>query len=573
MANQPQHFQIEPYRIISAKRLANTIAEGRAHKERFCFILGSGASVESGIKVGTQLEKQWMDEMNRSPGFREVCRNAAALKAVGKLEYDFEADILPRWQNGERLGSEYYFDIYTLRFFPNHRNGYFCFEEMIAKAKPSFGYNALAQILADGQGSNLVITTNFDSLAEDALFIYTDKKPLVINHELLADYAEDANITQPIIAKVHRGLFFDPLNRKEETEKLKGSWSEVLRSIFHVYTPVVIGYGGGDKSLMDLLEEKDVRMKNGIYWCYRERDGMPDERIQRLVEAKNGCLVKTAGFDAVMLSLGNVLAPEKIEPQTVSVYLKKQHDSRVSWYETQYNKLMKDAAGAELAPGAFIADASGSGRIETEKRDRESESEFKEAARELDKRVETVENSKPENELTAQDYVRRGDRAYADGLYETAVAELSKAIALDANNEYAYFSRGLVYDDLENYEEALADFGKAIELNPHSSVNYERRAMIYKHLSAYQQALADFDTAIALNAEDADLYTGRGDVYKALGQFDKALSDFSKAIELNPNDWFAYDSRADIYELSGAPESAKADREKSNALFIRFMES
>ena len=29
--------------------------------ERFCFILGSGASVESGIPSGSTLEMQWMD--------------------------------------------------------------------------------------------------------------------------------------------------------------------------------------------------------------------------------------------------------------------------------------------------------------------------------------------------------------------------------------------------------------------------------------------------------------------------------------------------------------------------------
>lgn len=503
MVKHSGKFEIEPYRIISAKRLASTIKEGRAHKERFCFILGSGASVESGIKIGTQLEKQWMDEMNCSPGFREVCRNAAALKAAGKLEYDFEADILPKWQNNEKLGSEYYFDIYTLRFFPNHRNGYFCFEEMIANAKPSFGYNALAQILADGQGSNLVITTNFDSLVEDALFIYTDKKPLVVNHELLADYAEDANITQPIIAKVHRGLFFDPLNRKEETDQLKGSWSEVLRSIFHVYTPVVVGYGGGDKSLMDLLEAEDVKMKNGIYWCYLEREGsLPDERIQKLVTKKNGCLVKTAGFDAVMLSLGNALAPEKIEPQTVTAYLKKQHDDRVSGYEKQYAKLMKDASGAENPLIAFVTDVSGSlVKTETEKTGSESENEFKEEARELDKRVESVENSKPENELTAKDYLRRGDRAYIDGDYFKAIADYSKAIALNENSAFAYFCRGFTYEYLGQYSQALEDYNKAIKIDKNDWALYDSRASLYEMLGETQKAAADRITAKKLLAK------------------------------------------------------------------------
>ena len=65
----------------------------------------------------------------------------------------------------------------------------------------------MAIMLTDKGRNNLVITTNFDSLVEDALFMYTSSKPLVINHELLADYAGDPNISRPIIAKVHRGIF------------------------------------------------------------------------------------------------------------------------------------------------------------------------------------------------------------------------------------------------------------------------------------------------------------------------------------------------------------------------------
>ena len=50
-----------PYRILPAKRLAQLIKESNGNGERFCFILGSGASVESGIPSGNSLEMQWMD--------------------------------------------------------------------------------------------------------------------------------------------------------------------------------------------------------------------------------------------------------------------------------------------------------------------------------------------------------------------------------------------------------------------------------------------------------------------------------------------------------------------------------
>lgn len=205
---------VKKHQIISVKQLVRAVQEGKSNAERFCFIIGSGASVLSGIPTGAELEYQWMKELEETSGLEEICEVAETLK--DHLDNDF-ATIKADWEkvkearkakkSGAALSSEYYFDIYKLRFFPNHRNGYHYLEKIMANKNPGFGYHPLALMLTDGTGSNLVITTNFDSLIEDALFLYTDDKPLVINHELLAEYAGDANIKRPIIAKVHRGIF------------------------------------------------------------------------------------------------------------------------------------------------------------------------------------------------------------------------------------------------------------------------------------------------------------------------------------------------------------------------------
>ena len=85
--------------------------------------------------------------------------------------------------------------------------------------------------------------------------------------------------------------------------------------------------------------------------------------------------------------------PDKIEPENVRNYLKKQCDDRVSDYQKHYTELMKESS-------------------EKTKPESESEREFKEEAKELDKRVEEIQNKKPENELTAWDYFSKGNRAY-----------------------------------------------------------------------------------------------------------------------------------------------------------------
>lgn len=547
MADKKEKFEFDNNRIISSKRLSGLMKDARLGKEKFCFILGSGASVESGIPTGINLVKRWMKELSEYPGFDEVCRNEAFINKNSdkKLKHDFKTEIMPKWEKGELLGSEYYSDIYSLRFFPNPKHGYYFYEQLFSKAVPSFGYNALVQILADGDVSNLVITTNFDSLVEDALFIYTDKKPLVINHESLAGYAADSNLNRPIVAKVHRGLYFAPLNTPEETDELKGRWSEVLSSIFKIYTPVVIGYGGGDEGFMKCLENSEMNDTNGIYWCYREKSGSPDERILKLITDKNGWLVETAGFDAVMFALGKALVPDQINPVNVEPYLKKQVDDRIGGYEKRYNDLKESS--------------------EKNKPESDSEREFKEEVKEFDKQVEDTENSKPTDELTAWDYFRKGNRAAFDENDDNkAIDNYNMAIKLNPEDAYAYLFRGYAYDNLKEYDKAIEDYSNAIKLNPEDEVAYRFRGIIYKYLQKYDKAIEDFSKAIKLNSEYAAAYMSRGFAYSDLEEYDKAIEDYSKAIELNPELEEAYYFRGNAY--CDLKEYSKAIEDYSKAI-------
>ena len=544
MADKKEKFEFDKGKIISAKRLATIMKDKRKGKKKFCFILGSGASVESGIPTGITLIKQWMKELLEIASVDDICNNEATIKKDKKLKFDFRNDILPKWENKEVLGSEYYFDVYSLRFYPDPTDGYYFYEEKFSKAVPSFGYNALAQILSDGLGSNLVITTNFDSLVEDALFIYTDKKPLVINHEALAGYAADFSIDRPVIAKVHRGLYFDPLNTPEETDELKGKWADILGSIFKYYTPVVIGYGGGDESLMKCLENPDVKMENGIYWCYRENSGLPDDRILKLITNKKGLLVKIAGFDAVMLALGNALMPDKIEPENVRNYLKKQFDDRVSDYQKHYTDLMEESS-------------------EKTKPESDSEREFKEEAKELDKRVEEIQNQKPENELTAWDYFSKGNRAYDENDNDQAIEYYDKAIELNPKNAVAYYNRGVAYCDKGEHKKAIEDYSKAIELNPYYAKTYYNRGNACFYKGEYDKAIEDYNKAIELNPDDVEAYYNCGVAYYNKGEYEKAIEDYSKAIELNPDEAKAYYNRGVAYYDKGEYEKGIEDYRKA----------
>lgn len=547
---------VDSYRIISANQLVRAIEEGKKNEERFCFILGSGASVSSGIPAGVSLQYDWMKEMETAPGMKEIREIAKKLQEDNRLENDF-AEIEKAWNEtkstGVPLPSEFYFDIYKLRFFPNHRNGYHYLEHIMANKNPGFGYHPLALMLANGSGDNLVITTNFDSLVEDALFLYTDSKPLVINHELLADYAGDPNIKRPIIAKVHRGIFFDPLNQPEETNELKGRWHDVLVSVFQIYTPIVIGYGGGDNSLMRLLEEENVKMKNGIYWCYMEKYGLPNQKTQELVQNKKGYLVRTAGFDAIMLAIGNALFPDRIGVHETEEYLNSRTGIQIANYEEEYKKLteFEDDNDRERGDGQTT----------------QSENDFKVEIEKMAERGAISEKERKEqNQLTAWDHWRQGKQHAKIKQYKNAINSFTNAIDMQKNVAQFYYERGRAWFFLNENDKTIADYTKAIELDPTNFVYYNNRGYVYNKMGKYDKAICDLGNAIELQPEKTKLYTNRGRVFATVGNYDEALNNYNMALKLDSKCAAAYIGRGNVYELLGDRDKAICEYEKAVTL-------
>lgn len=522
-------------RILSTQQLVRQIIESNRNGERFCFILGSGASVESGIPTGNTLEMQWMDcimgekdDGDETPAMNveDVRKSAKALYEEGLIGHPFE-EIEAAWKaakkGGKPLSSAYYFDIYKLRFYPNRRNGYRYLERIMETCEPSLGYHTLALLLTSDTRNNLVVSTNFDNLVEDALFLYTNKRPLVVSHESLAGYIE-SDIQRPIVAKVHRGLMYAPFNSPDTTNKLKEEWREALNYAFSTYTPIVIGYGGGDHSLMAFLEEENTAMRHGVYWCYLENADLPEKNICDFVENKDGYFVTIGGFDALMMEIGNSLYKDNITPTGTDAYLKDQYDERVRQYNKQWDKLNKNPELQEILQPIKEAE-----QVEEKKREESSQ-------------------------LTAWDHIRRGNRAYDEHNYEEAVNEYKLAIALDENNSVVYSNLAAAYNYLQQHEKAIEACMKAIELDEQDAVAYNNRGFAYlsvaqktKEHEDYAKAIGDYDRAVELNPHNSTAYNNRGYAYDELGEYNLAIDDYVKAIAAEPEDATSYNNRAAVY--------------------------
>ncbi len=273
-----------------------------ADDRRFAFILGAGASFDSGIPMAGQLVERWLQELHTREDHER--RPLATWATAANLDIDgFEY----------ARAVEFYSQVFARRFADQPDEGYAYLERILHGRDPSFGYSVLAQVLATTR-HRVVITTNFDNLIADALAIYTDKLPFVCGHESLAGFVR-INPRRPLVIKVHRDLLLAPKNRVEELTALPDALIQSLRDLLRSYTPIVIGYGGNDGSLMgllrDILQPGDI--PGGIYWCYWAGGGLPGQPILDVIARHRGKLVPIQGFDELMLQLGEGLGFQRMD--------------------------------------------------------------------------------------------------------------------------------------------------------------------------------------------------------------------------------------------------------------------
>ena len=86
---------------------------------------------------------------------------------------------------------------------------------------------------------------------------------------------------------------------------------------------------------------------------------------------------------------------------------------------------------------------------------------------------------------SAENHLLRGQKMEAADKYVEAIAEYSKAIALDAKVPAAYQLRGGAHFKLGKINESIADFDKYIELNPKAKVSHWQRGISYYYAGRY----------------------------------------------------------------------------------------
>ncbi len=258
-------------KTISSHNFKHTLKDIHKHTEnrKFCFVIGAGASYKSGIPTGGELAELWFEEIQDRNSKKEI-ENWVKENKINKKDL-----------------ASHYGTIYRKRFENDKTSGYEFLVQKMKNATPSFGHIVLAQILSRVPG-HCVLTTNFDSLIESAIYQFTNKTPLVCGHESLSGYARPSKI-HPLIIKIHRDLLLSPKSDPKEINILDAGWNAPLDNIFSTHIPIVMGYGGNDGSLMTYFEK--MKKPSNFFWCGLNENNLSN-RAKKLIEKMTASLLK-----------------------------------------------------------------------------------------------------------------------------------------------------------------------------------------------------------------------------------------------------------------------------------------
>lgn len=503
-----------------------------AHPRKFCFVLGAGASRTSGIKSGQELVKIWdKDLRERNEDEYECWRKSLAITDDNM--------------------SSFYSQYYEKRFRRCRADGYNYIEKIMESAKPSAGYVMLAHMLTKTP-HNVVITTNFDHLTEDAVNYYVQNTPLVIGHEFLAHYAYGHPV-RPTIIKIHRDLLFDPKSRSEDLQKLHDNWKTLLTLIFENYHPVFIGYAGNDKSLMDFLVENAQKFKNDEwkfpYWMLYKNDAV-EGKVQEFLEQSDGFIIRHSGFDQVMIQLGAAFD-----------YRIPTKDAFLEDAQKRYNSL-SDAIDA-LSDPPKVSNAAEEASTDADA-SHETVLEYDPLDEEKDRVVQAIE------QITSQSEVRRMYRDSVihsfEGNYADAAAICKKLIEIEPENARYHAGLGNALYNLEDYEGALAEYNKAAEYKPEDESVHSNIATILEKLGKSEDALKEYRKVVELKPEDVSNHYKLAVALENLKQNEDALVEYRKVADLEPEKAVNHCKVAELLERTEQYDDAAAEYRKAAEL-------
>ncbi len=499
----PDVSQPQPQRA-TVRQLAYKIkGAGQNPSARFSFFMGAGASVQSGIASAGAMITQFRQRI-----IQEQCPP----NCIDPKQQEAWLAQQPWYVEGSKNGTLYsaLFEMYEQK----ERGRQLYIEQMIEGREPSFGYVVLANLMARHY-VNTVVTTNFDDLIYNACATFTDIRPVVYAY---GGMISDLRITnaRPKILKLHGDYLYSKLkNSRNELAEQDPNMSRHVSILLNEYGLVVVGYSGGDKSVMDLLRK--FPPNNDLYWCGRAGSPIPESVRSLLVEV-GGTYVEIEGFDEMMNEIRSLVG---FAIPKMLVSLEKRRDDMIDQLKG-FSHTYADLSAVLREIYEFSATDA--------------------AARQQ----RSVKDEALLHYVNALEGWQKADYVLAEKEFRASL----KLMPQDVNTRIALAGILCQVGKYSEAEKELKDAGPEATGQALINVVYQL-AYLYMVQGRYDEALAEYSEVIRMVPQAAAAYNGAGISLMHLRQLKEAAAAFHKAVELDPVSYYQAFNLATVATLMG----------------------
>ena len=458
---------------------------------RFVFFLGAGCSVTSGIPAAGALVREWLPRLKR---FR-----------TGRSD-DWETWAVQHFPGRDTDPAQHYGQVIE-ELFHTAEERQREIERLTDGKDPGFGYATLAALMSHDQHAphcNVVLTTNFDDMVSDALYLYTNKKPLVIAHESLAGFIRVSR-ARPLVVKLHGDARLAPKNTVSETQELNAGVTRAIASILKESGLIFIGYGGNDKTIARILSElPDDALPWGVYWI---NDRCAGPEMNDWLEKRGAIWVKHLGFDELMLLARNECSlrhPDMSRFQAIE-----------GAYLAAFEQLRQHVQNStDQADRLSVSDDA-----------RDTAASLRSA---LDRVSTTLDWWKVEQDATKY---KESDPDKADEIYRRGIADLAESAELLGN--YALF----LHQIRKDYDRAEEYYRRAIEADPEDGDYLSNYALfLYQIRKDYDRAEEYYRRAIEADPSDGDILANYAGLLFKRGRDTEARGVVKQAEDVGPTE-------------------------------------
>ncbi|MBN1618356.1 SIR2 family protein [Candidatus Dojkabacteria bacterium] len=250
--------------------------------QSYDLLIGSGASVNSGIPTGGELVWYFKREILNSRGIingkKFTDLKIEDNKRIIQQHFDQRGD-----KNIPNPYSYYFEECYPN---PNVRKDFLT--NIVRDKKPSIGFHCLAS-LVENRKLDIVWTSNFDDLIEKAISAHNYQSCQIVSPEN-ANSVKNFRADIPTIVKLHGDFRYDPLqNTSQELQELEENLHGYMLNSSKSKGLLVVGYSGSDESIMKTIMkslEDSNAFPNGLIWAV-PKGLVIKEELNALMEKAN----------------------------------------------------------------------------------------------------------------------------------------------------------------------------------------------------------------------------------------------------------------------------------------------